>query len=204
MVKASKRKRKQSKDTPLSPNTKEARKDVIGKYALEVLDVKTSGKARTETYGATAAIIQKAQTLMPWITPKMITSKAERLVKEDRKKKPLRVTKVTPPVDCCLAASSQAIRAGMIPPSEVSISSSATNTSDLTLDEDDEYDQIGRLGLNLHQGAACDVTSEILRHLKRMKKRNLECQAGVQSRFEDYIGDFNSIMQSWILIAKEL
>jgi hypothetical protein len=89
MVKASKRKRKQSKDTPLSPNTKEARKDVIGKYALEVLDVKTSGKAHKETYGATAAIIQKAQTVMPWITPKMITSKAERLVKEARKKKPL-------------------------------------------------------------------------------------------------------------------
>jgi regulator of protease activity HflC (stomatin/prohibitin superfamily) len=86
MVKASKRKRKQrSKDTPLSPNTKKARKDVIGKYALEVLDVRTSGKARTETYGATAAIIQKAQTLMPWIAPKMITSKAERLVTKVRK-----------------------------------------------------------------------------------------------------------------------
>ena len=89
MVKASKRKRQQSNDAPLSPNTKEARKDLIGKYALEVVDVKTSGRARTETYGATAAIIQKAQTLMPWITPKMITSKAERLVKEARKKKPL-------------------------------------------------------------------------------------------------------------------
>jgi hypothetical protein len=39
MVKASKRGRKQNKDTPLSPNTKKARKDLIGKYALEVLDV---------------------------------------------------------------------------------------------------------------------------------------------------------------------
>jgi hypothetical protein len=39
MVKASKRKREQSKDTPLSPNTKKARKNLIGKYALEVIDV---------------------------------------------------------------------------------------------------------------------------------------------------------------------
>jgi hypothetical protein len=104
-----------------------------------------------------------------------------------------KVTKVTPPVDCCLAASPQAIRAGMIPPSEVSFSSSATNTSDLTLD--DEYDPIGLLGLNLHQGAASDVTSDVIRHLKRsgavhvsLKKRKLEGQA-VQVRFEDYIGD---------------
>jgi hypothetical protein len=106
-----------------------------------------------------------------------------------------RVTKVTPPVDCCISASSQAIRAGMIPPSEVAISSPGTNTSDLTLDEDDEYDPIGRLGLNLHQGAACDVTFDLVRHLKRnaavhvaLKKRKLEGQA-VQARFEDYIGD---------------
>ena len=89
MVKTSKRKCNQSKDTPLSPNTKKARNDVIGKYALEVFDVKTSGKPCTETYGSTKAIIQKAQTLMPWITPTMTISEAERLVKEDRKKKPL-------------------------------------------------------------------------------------------------------------------
>ena len=94
------------------------------------------------------------------------------------------VTQVTPPVDCW-----------RIPHSEVSISSCPTNVSDLTPTDDNEYDPIGRLGLNLHEGAACDITNDVIRHLKRngavheaFKEKKAEGLA-VQARFEDYIGD---------------
>jgi hypothetical protein len=86
-----------------------------------------------------------------------------------------------------------AAASGTIPPSGVSNSSCGTNISDLT--PDDDYDPIGSLGLNLHEGAACDVTGDLVRHLKRngavhvaFKKRKAEGQA-VQTRFEDYVGD---------------
>jgi hypothetical protein len=98
-----------------------------------------------------------------------------------------RVTQVTPPDDCYLAAAS-----GTILPSEVSIGSCATNISDLT---PNDYDPIGSLGLNLHQGAACDITADVVQHLKRkgavhvaFKKRKAEGEA-VQARFEDFVGD---------------
>jgi hypothetical protein len=95
-----------------------------------------------------------------------------------------RVTEVTPAVDCL-----------SVPPSEVSISSCPTHVSDLTQASDEEYDPIGRLGLNMSQGAACDITHDIVRHLRRngsvheafIKKKAEEKL--VKERFEDFVGD---------------
>jgi hypothetical protein len=93
MAKASKRKRKQNSDkplSPLSPACKKSRKAAIEKFALEVVDARTRGKGQTynETYGSTAAIIHEAQNLMPWITATMIKSKADRITKLARKFQP--------------------------------------------------------------------------------------------------------------------
>jgi hypothetical protein len=99
-----------------------------------------------------------------------------------------KVTEVTSPDDCYLAAASGTIRR-----SEASVSSSS-HISDLTLDDDD-YDPIGSLGLNMHQGAACDITADVVRHLKRnisvhvaFRKKKAEGEA-VKERFEEFVGD---------------
>jgi hypothetical protein len=122
----------------------------------------------------------------------------------DRLREATKVTEVTPSVDC-----------SSVPPSQVSIRSCPTNISDLTPADDDEYDPIGRLGLNFHQGAACEVTNDMIRHLKRngavhdaFVEKKAEGKA-VQARFEDYIGDSRmtagAIFKSGrVLLGKEI